>query len=479
MSTQTGAHTTLHGKRVTVMGLGLFGGGLEVTRHLVARGARVTVTDLRPREKLAESLALLGDTPVELVLGEHRDRDFTGADLVIANPAVAPSNEFLVAARRAGVPISSELVLFLEATRARVVLVTGTQGKSSTANATAGLLDRSGFTVELGGNIGRSLLSTLDELGPEAVAVVEISSYQLEALPERMRATPCVAALCCTNVLADHLERHGTLDAYEAAKKRILEFADERSVCVLNGEDPRVGAWRVDSGATGVGATGVGAPRRGATWRYFATRGGADDLRIADGEFRRGREVLGRVADLRLPGTYQRENVLAALGLARALGAAPERLAAAIHELVGLEHREQDLGVFGARRVWDNGVSTTPDSTVAALRSLDRPWVVLIGGQMKNLPLDELVLECRARRLRVVLFGGSRAALAPAFERGVVEHDVATTVEDAVRLAWRLAQADDEILFSPACASFDAYRNFKDRAAAFRAALPARDEARA
>lgn len=464
MSTPTRESAALRGKRVTVMGLGLFGGGLEVTRHLVARGARVTVTDLRPREKLAESLALLGDTPVELVLGEHRERDFTGADLVIANPAVAPSNEFLVAARRAGVPISSELVLFLEATRARVVLVTGTQGKSSTANATAGLLGRSGFEVELGGNIGRSLLSTLDELGPEAVAVVEISSYQLEALPERMRATPCVAALCCTNVLADHLERHGTLDAYDAAKRRILELADERSVCVLNGEDPRVGAWRVE---------------RNTTWRYFATRGGQDDLRIEGGEFRRGREVLGRVAELRLPGTYQRENVLAALGLARALGAAPERLAAAIPELVGLEHREQDLGVFGGRRVWDNGVSTTPDSTVAALRSLARPLVVLIGGQMKNLPLDELVLECRTRRLRVVLFGGSRAALAPAFERGGVEHEVAPTVEDAVRAAWRFARADDEVLFSPACASFDAYRNFKDRASVFRAALPARDEARA
>lgn len=461
MSASNDTRGELRGKRVTVMGLGLFGGGLETTRYLVARGARVTVTDLRPREKLQESLALIAGAPVELVLGEHRERDFTEADLVIANPAVTPSNPFLVAARNAGVPISSELVLFLEATRARVVLVTGTQGKSSTANATAALLSHSGRVAELGGNIGRSLLSTLDVLGPEAVAVIEVSSYQLEALPERMRVRPSVAALCCTNVLADHLERHGTLEGYDAAKRRVLELADERSVCVLNGEDPRVSSWR--------------APR-GTTWWYSATRGGAADLCIQDGLFRRGDEVLGRVADLRLPGTYQRENVLAALGLARALGAEPERLAAAIPLLVGLEHREQDLGLRGGRRVWDNGVSTTPDSTVAVLRSLARPLVVLIGGQKKDLPLEELVDELRAREARVVLFGASREALAPAFTLGGVEHVLAPTVEDAVRAAWRLAREGDEILFSPACASFDAYRNFKDRAAAFRAALPARDD---
>ncbi|MCE9595440.1 MAG: UDP-N-acetylmuramoyl-L-alanine--D-glutamate ligase [Planctomycetes bacterium] len=461
MNARGGTRRELAGKRATVMGLGLFGGGLEVTRHLVGRGARVTVTDLRPREKLAESLARLADLDVELVLGEHRVRDFVDADLVIANPAVPPSNEFVVAARRAGVPVSSELVLFLEATRARVVLVTGTQGKSSTSNSTAKLLGACSFTVELGGNIGRSLLATLDELDEEAVAVVEISSYQLEALPERMGSAPNVAALCCTNVLADHLERHGTLDAYEAAKRRILELADERTVSVLNGEDPRVGGWSVP---------------RGATWRYFATRGGAHELRIEAGLFRRGDEVLGRVAELRLPGTYQRENTLAALGLARALGASPERLAAAIPELVGLEHREEDLGVFGGKRVWDNGVSTTPDSTVAVLRSLARPLVVLIGGQKKELPLEELVEELRARGGRAVLFGGSRNELAPAFERGGVEFAVATTVEDAVREAWKLARDGDEILFSPACASFDAYRNFKDRARAFRAALPLREE---
>jgi UDP-N-acetylmuramoylalanine--D-glutamate ligase len=464
MNSRGGAHRELSGKRATVMGLGLFGGGLEVTRYLVGRGARVTVTDTRPREKLAESLRLLADLPVEFVLGEHRERDFVGADLVIANPAVPPSNEFVVAARRAGVPVSSELVLFLEATRARVVLVTGTQGKSSTSNSTANLLAASGFDVELGGNIGRSLLATLERLDEEAVAVVEISSYQLEALPERMGSAPNVAALCCTNVLADHLERHGTLAAYEAAKRRILELADERSVCVLNGEDPRVGAWRVP---------------RGATWRYFANGGDPRDLRIESGLFRRGGEVLGRVADLRLPGTYQRENTLAALGLARALGATPERLAAAIPTLVGLEHREEDLGVFGGRRVWDNGVSTTPDSTVAVLRSLARPLVVLIGGQKKELPLEALVEELRTRGCRAVLFGGSRNELAPAFERGGVEVRLAPTVEDAVREAWALARDGDEILFSPACASFDAYRNFKDRARAFRAALPGRAKASA
>ncbi len=453
-------HSRFEKKRATVMGLGLFGGGLEVTRHLVRSGAIVTVTDLRTADKLGESLRLLGDLPVRLVLGEHRASDFTDTDVVIANPAVAPSNEYLARARAAGVEVSSELVLFLEATPARVVLITGTQGKSSTSNTTANLLAQCGFEVELGGNIGRSLLSTLDTLSPSGVAVVEISSYQLEALPAKLARAPRVAVVCATNVLADHLERHGTIENYEAAKRRILELAGDDSTAILNGEDERVSRW---------------IPQMGRVLRYFATRGEGRELFIRDGCFRLDDEVLGRVRDLRLSGSYQRENTLAALGIARKLGAEPDALAAAIPKLEGLAHREQDLGVFGGRRVWDNGVSTTPDSTISVLRSLDRPLVLLIGGQKKNLPLDELIDEVRRRGIRVIAFGGSAKELADRFAERDVAVRAVGSVEEAVRAAFAVATSHDDILFSPACASFDAYRNFRDRALAFRAALPARD----
>jgi len=445
------------GKRVTVMGLGLQGGGVEVVRHMARAGAAVTVTDLRPAEKLAESLRAIAEFDVSLVLGEHRALDFTEADVVVANPAVAPSNPLLAAARGAGVLVTSEMALFLEACPARVVLITGTQGKSSTTNAAAQLLASAGQRVHVGGNIGHALLGDIGSMHAEDIAVVEISSYQLEALPPDFGPCARVAAVCVTNVLADHIERHGTVAAYEAAKRRILELAGDETTLVLSGEDACVSVW---------------SPARGRVVRVHATQPRDGELNIADGVFRLGREVLGRVADLRLPGAFQRENMLAALGLARALGASAQRLSESIAQVRGLEHRLQDLGVFAGHRVWDNAVSTTPDSTLSALRALGRPPTLLCGGQAKNLSLGELAAQARTLAARVITFGVSNEMLADAFRGADVETHVAGSVEDAVQLAFASMARGEELLFSPACASFDAYRNFSDRARAFRAALP-------
>jgi UDP-N-acetylmuramoylalanine--D-glutamate ligase len=457
MSAGAAPGSDLAGRAATVMGLGLFGGGVEVARYLARLGARVTVTDLRPAEQLAESLREIEGLGARLVLGEHRAEDFLTAELVVANPAVAPSHPLLAAARAAGAVVSSETALFLEACPARVALVSGTQGKSSTASATAGLLAACGFRAQAGGNIGRSLLGSLAELGPEDVVVLELSSYQLEALPRPATGLARnVVAVCVTNVLADHLERHGSVEAYEQAKRRILELAGPEATVVLSGEDPRVSRW---------------SERGPRVVRCYATRRSSEGLNIAGGAFRLGREELGRVADLTLPGTFQRENVLAALGLARALGAAPESLAAAIGGLRGLEHRLQDLGTFAGHRVWDNGVSTTPDSTLAALRSLEGPLTLLCGGQAKRLPLDELAREASLRARRAIAFGSSAAELARAFAAAGVEARAVDTLEQAVAEAFARMQPGEQLLFSPACASFDAYRNFADRAAAFRSAL--------
>jgi UDP-N-acetylmuramoylalanine--D-glutamate ligase len=442
------------------MGLGLQGGGVETVRYLAGVGARVTVTDLRAAAKLGESLAALEGLDVRCVLGEHRLEDFTNADVVIANPAVAPDNEFLRAARAAHVAVSSEMELFLEACPARLVLITGTQGKSSTTNAAAQLLAASGARVHVGGNIGRALITSLDEMRADDIAVVEISSYQLEALAPGFGPLERVAAVCCVNVLADHLERHGTPENYEAAKRRVLDLAGPEAAVVLSGDDPRVARWR---------------PQRGNTLR-FSTREGSDaELRLEAGEFRRGPTVLGSLADLRLPGAFQHANVLAALGLAHALGAAPASLAAAIGGLRGLEHRLEDLGLHRGRRVWDNGVSTTPDSTLSALESLGAPVTLLCGGQAKRLELDELARTARALGVRVVAFGASGPELAAAFEREGVPTLIAATLDQAVHAAFEITPEGAGIVFSPACASFDAYRNFRDRALAFRAALPAPD----
>lgn len=460
----SGAPRELQGLPVTVMGLGLFGGGVAVSRWLVERGARVTVTDLRTSKELAPAVAALRGLDLRLVLGEHRQSDFTSAAMVVANPAVSPRNPYLDAARAAGVPVTSETELFLARCPARIAAVTGTQGKSSTCYALAQILGASGFRVHLGGNIGRSLLEDLEAMSPADVAVVELSSYQLETLPLPVgnpAAPPRVEVVAITNVLADHLERHGSIEAYAAAKRRILPLAAAAGgAAVLSAEDSRLGRW-----------TERGLERID----FFPTLPSDVGLNLRDGRFRLGEEVLGRIGDLRIPGEFQRENVLVALGMARRLGAPADSLAASVPNLKSLPHRLEDLGVRRGHRVWDNGVSTTPDSTISVLRSIAPGCTLLCGGQAKSLPLEELVLVARDRARRAIVFGRSADTFGAALRAAGIEVLAAGTVESAVETAFEEMEEGEELLFSPAAASFDAYLNFRERALAFRRALPPLD----
>ncbi len=445
--------------RALVMGLGSFGGGLGMTRHLVRSGHEVTVTDLRSAEDLASPLAALEGLGVRTVLGRHEERDFEDAGLVVVNPAVRPDHPLVGLARARGARVTSATELFLERVRARVVCVTGTQGKSSTCHLLAGLVNGAGGRAHLGGNIGGSLFDVLEDIAPRDVVVLELSSYQLEALedPDRLaREAREIEAVAITNVLADHLERHGSLEAYRAAKRRILSLLAEGGTAVLPLEGGPPAAWE---------------PPRGRVLRRSVVA--PADLCLQDGAFSVEDTIVAPLDALRLAGAFQRENALTALGLARALGFSASALAAALPRIDGLDHRLQRLEPVAGHEVWDNGVSTTPDSTVAALASFDEPVQLLVGGRAKDLPLDELLACCRERAAGVVCFGEAASAWSDRFEAAGVPCAVAKTVEDAVRLALDLAPEGAPLLFSPAAASFDAYPNFRARALAFRRAVEA------
>jgi len=452
-------------RRAVVMGLGSFGGGLGAARYLTATGARVLVTDLRGEHELSESVRGLEGLDVETVLGEHRASDFETADLVVVNPAVRPGNAFVALARSSGARITSEIELFLEAVRARVVCVTGTQGKSSTCHVLSQILSSSGLRTHLGGNIGRSLLSDLDRIGPDDVCVLELSSYQLAALADDIGGRVAgVEAVAVTNVLADHLSVHGTRARYAAAKRRVLELLQDGGVAVLPAADSPAARWK---------------PTRGRTLRFAAagTTEGKADLTLGGGSFRHGTTILGRTADCPLPGAFQLENVLVALGLAEALGVRPADMAGAVADLTGLDHRLEFLGTRAGRRIHDNAVSTTPDSTVAALRSLPAGLVALLGGRSKSLPLDELARVAAEKATAVVCFGEARAELGAALRDSGVSVVIEEELERAVAAALALAPEGGDVLFSPACSSFDAFPNFRARALAFRAALPTEKDA--
>ncbi len=447
------AHAALAGQRVLVMGLGSFGGGAGAARYLAGLGARVVATDLRPPAGLHAALDAVAGLGIELVLGEHRRQDFEQADLVVVNPAVRPDHELLCVARAAGARLTSEIELFLEAVRARVVCITGTQGKSSTANALHALLSLCGRRVHLGGNIGGSLLPRLGEIEPGDPVVLELSSYQLESLAGE-RTAARAEAVAIVNVLEDHLERHGSAASYLAAKRRILELLRPGGWALLPAEDSRMASWSVDGRRLSFSAEDTGR-----------------DLHLREGCFRLDDEVLGRVADLALPGGFQRSNMLVALGLARCVGVESERLASALPRVRGLEHRLQDLGLHRGRRVIDNAVSTTPDSTISALLDLPGGTVLVLGGRMKRLPLEGLCRVARERTSLCVAFGEAAPVLAAALRDHGVLVETAETVASAVERALELAPEGAAVLFSPACSSFDAYANFQERAADFRAAL--------
>ncbi|MCZ6597055.1 MAG: UDP-N-acetylmuramoyl-L-alanine--D-glutamate ligase [Planctomycetota bacterium] len=445
------------GRRALVMGLGRFGGGAGAARHLARRGFDVTVTDLSPPHELAASLEVLDEVNVRLSLGGHRRADFERADLVVANPAVSPSSPWLAVAREHGARITSEIELLLEALPARTVCVTGTQGKSSTCSMTAAFLAAAGFRAHLGGNLGGSLLDELPRIAATDVVVLELSSYQLAALADPGALPTRVEAVAVTNVLADHLERHGTPAAYAAAKGRILDLLVEGGVAILPGADGKLAAWT---------------PKRGARVDFWPEGRFGPGLFLREGLFRHDEVALGRVEDLAVPGRFQRENALVALGLAHAIGARPTDLERAVGAARGLEHRVEDLGLFRGRRVVDNGVSTTPDSTLAALECVPAGSTLIAGGRSKGLPLDELAAHAARRAALAVTFGEAAAELAAAFRAAGLEALQTITLDEAVAEAFERTPAGGTVLFSPACASFDAYANFRERAQAFRAALP-------
>ncbi|MFT4537795.1 MAG: UDP-N-acetylmuramoylalanine--D-glutamate ligase [Planctomycetota bacterium] len=469
--------TQVSGSSVTIMGLGLFGGGVSCARWFAARGARVTVTDLRDAQQLAPSIEALAGLDIRYVLGRHDENDFHSADIVVANPAVPPSNPLLEVARQSGAQITSEMALALRSTRARIALITGTQGKSSSATFATQLLRASGFDAQLLGNVGRPVLDVAESLTPDSIAIVEISSYQLEALAEERSALePMAEVVAITNIRVDHLERHGSTESYAAAKLSILRHRKRDGWAIYDARDSRISA-QLDEGIRTIAFSD---PDCASDASRQAT------LRIHMNRVWVGGECLASLAELPLAGDFQRENVARALAIAFAFGATPARLTNAISDLKGLPHRLEDLGTFGGRRVIDNGVSTTPDSTLAAVCALPELAAgdqVLLGGRCKaGLSFIELACELARRRIAAVCFGADAERIADQLRAATdagrpptmnapfpIRVECVADTEAAVQYA--LDSGARTILFSPAAASFDAFPNFQARALHFRQVL--------
>ncbi|MCX5662629.1 MAG: UDP-N-acetylmuramoyl-L-alanine--D-glutamate ligase [Planctomycetota bacterium] len=464
----------LSSKRVVVMGLGRFGGGVGVSRFLASRGARVLVTDQAPADDLRGSLAKLAGLPIDYRLGEHRADDFASADLVVINPAVDPrNNPFIQAAVAAGVPLTSEIRLLIDHLpdrgRRRTIGITGSAGKSTTTAMIGHILNarlRAGAlsgaeAVHIGGNLGGSLLDRIDTIAPCDWVVLELSSFMLEGMADDTWS-PHVAVV--TNLAPNHLDRHGTLAEYAAAKQVILEHQTPHDVAIL-GPLPR----------------GLFHPRT-AQVKWLETWS----------------NLVGKLEiPLLIPGEHNQLNARAAIEAVGPAGVDRHDAAAALADFPGLPHRLQfvcEHGGEGGVRYYNDSKATTPEAAELALRAFP-PGVVhiILGGYDKGSDLAPLA-RFASRHCRAIYTLGvtgpaiAAAAAAPELDAASVHgpsvdvpscgaagwgpDDRAKVVpcknlDEAIAHAAGSARRGEVVLLSPACASWDQFENFERRGAAF------------
>ncbi len=438
-------------ERVFVLGLGL--SGVAATRLLRRRGIEVIASDRRAEGALALG-ELAQDPGVELRLSDRSGELPEGLDALVLSPGVGLDHPLVRQASSRGIPVAAEVELAYSYLEGPVVGITGSNGKSTTTAMTGALLAGAGFAVEVCGNIGRPLAAVVDG-PPERVFVVELSSFQLETI---VHFRPRAAALL--NISPDHLDRHGDLAGYLGAKQRIFLNQLPDDVAVLNSDEPEVASSRTAArkrffSSTSAGPSGPGCRLAGDQVIEVGESGNAELL------FERG--------DLTLPGLHNLENAMAAALLARAVGAPAAAIAPALARFRGLPHRVERVAEAAGVVFVDDSKGTNVAATARSLEGFaDGSVHVILGGRNKGADF-RFLRDVVARKARCVYLIGESAAELERALAGVVACERAETLATAVSSAFAEARSGETVLLSPACASFDQFRDYIDRGRQFAA----------
>ncbi len=441
----------LKGRKVMVVGLAV--SGIPVVKALHRLGARITVNDLKNKEALAECWDVLDPMVSSWILGTHPD-DVADYDLMVLSPGVPTDLPFITAARQAGIEIIGELELAYRCGKGTFVAITGTNGKTTTTALTGEIFTRAGKKTEVVGNIGIPAIEKTCDASEDTVFITEVSSFQLESCSE---FHPKVAAIL--NITPDHLNRHKTMANYTAAKAKIFAAQTADDTLILNYDNPATRAleelapskvrffsrFKLEEGFTGV--------HEG----WIVVREPQGDVRICP------------VAELFIPGAHNLENALAAATLAYCSGIAPKVIAEGLRSFQGVAHRIEWVGEFRGVRFYNDSKGTNPDSTIKAVEAMQNPTVLIAGGMDKGSDFDELVSSFGSTITDLVLLGETREKIQESARRAGFHNSVlVSTMEEAVREAWRRAVDGGNILLSPACASWDMYPNFEARGQHFK-----------
>ena len=450
----TDFYNSLKGRRVSMLGIGLSNTALAKT--FAAKGAKVTAHDRRGRDKLGDVAGELDNAGVGLSLGENYLKNLD-ADIIFRTPGMKFDLPELAAARRAGAAVTSEMEVFFDLCPCRIIAVTGSDGKTTTTTIITEMLKKQGITAHLGGNIGRPLLPEIENIKPQDIAVAELSSFQLIS----MRKSPDIAVI--TNVTPNHLDMHKDMEEYIAAKKNIILHQNAFGRAVLN----------LDNDIT----RGMRGETRGACV-MFSRRQKVAYGSFLDGETlcyrdRAGTAEIMDIRDIVIPGMHNVENYLAAISAAFGI-VNPENMREVARTFRGVEHRIEFIRELDGVKYYNDSIATTPTRTMAGLSAFNQKVILIAGGYDKNIPFGVLGPAVTDKVKTLILLGVTADKIedsvkkAPGYKAGNPEIVRVKTLEEAVKAARGAARGGDIVTLSPACASFDMFRNFETRGEAFK-----------
>ena len=444
----------LSGKKVLIIGAAR--SGIAAARFLVERGAVVALSDKKPLDQWTPEAQALKDSGVGLLPGEPPGWLLDQIELVVVSPGV-PANIIPIRyAERAGAEVIGEIELAARYLKGRIVAITGSNGKTTTTSLIGELLREAGLPgVQVGGNIGKALISMVEDSRDDGWTVVELSSFQLETI---RTFRPSIAIVL--NVTPNHMDRYETFNDYAAAKHRIFMNQTEDNVAVLNADDPTVASW----------ASGL---RARVMWFSVWKELGDQGVWLRGNELMFGDQILLNVDELKLRGMHNVENVAAAFAAGLAAGASVDSMAATAKQFNPVEHRLEFVAEIEGVRFYNDSKATSVDATLKALEAFanDSGKVVLIlGGRGKKAPYEPLASLVKAKVRKFVLIGEDAETIAK--ELGDFgSFEFASDMNNAVTRSFKSAEKGDVVLLAPACASFDMFESFEHRGKVFKSAV--------
>lgn len=439
-------------RTIGIIGMGR--SGLAAASLAAANGGLPFVSDSAAADKLTDVTAQLKQEGILYETDGHTDR-LLQSDYIVVSPGVPPTLDILCQAEAKGIPVFSEIEFASWVCRGKIIAVTGSNGKTTTTTLIGEMLTAAGMDALVCGNIGLPFAQVADKIGENSVAVVEVSTFQLERIAD---FAPHVALIL--NLSPDHLDRHGSFDAYKQLKYRITENQTETDFLILNAQDIEITADNVQSAATKL---------------FFTTEGTTDNaVRVVDGDLfltlsGRGSRVVS-ARDIRIPGPHNLQNAAAACVAAGLFDVDVDVMAQVLKKFPGVEHRLESVARVAGIDFVNDSKATNVDSVCYALRSIDTPIHLIAGGRDKGVSYEPLVTNGRGRISSIVLIGEAKDKMFDTLGRHFAVQ-FAESLEAAVRTSFAQARPGDTVLLSPACASFDMFDNFEQRGMAFKTAV--------